>query len=225
MSREILVVAAHPDDEVLGMGGTIARHVALGDRVHVLFLSDGVGARDGSDDIQATARRENACAALAVLGAQPAGFRAFPDNQFDSVPLLQIIRAVEAVKQNLLPEMVYTHHGGDLNVDHRIACQAVLTAFRPQPGERCAEILAFEVASATDWASPRVSVPFLPETYIEITPYLAVLEQAYRCYGTELRDDPHARSIEAVLLGVRKRGREVGVDAAEAFTTLRRILR
>lgn len=225
MSQTILVVAAHPDDEVLGMGGTIARHVIQGDRVHVLFLGDGVGARSGSETHLVEERCLAAQSALSVMGAQPGRFLTFPDNRFDSVPLLEIIQAIEVVKRELLPTMVYTHHGGDLNVDHQIACQAVLTAFRPQPEEHCREILSFEVASATEWASPRSTAPFLPETFVEITPHLAILEEACRCYGTELRADPHARSLEAILIGARKRGREVGVEAAEAFMTLRRILR
>lgn len=225
MNREVLVVVAHPDDEVLGMGGTIARHVALGDRVHVLFLGDGVSSRQGSTEFQVEARRKCAQSALASLGAQLAGFETFPDNQFDSVPLLHIVQAVERAKQTLSPAMVYTHHGGDLNIDHRLACQAVLTAFRPQPGESCTEILSFEVASATEWSSPHVTVPFLPDTYVEITPYLNIFEQACRWYSDEMRVSPHSRSLEAVLLSVRKRGREVGVEAAEAFMTLRRVIR
>ena len=132
---------------------------------------------------------------------------------------------IEEVKQSLNPEVVYTHHGGDLNIDHRITCQAVLTAFRPQPGEPCTEILTFEVASATEWASPKINAPFLPETYVEITPQLSALEQACNCYADELREDPHARSLEAIKIGVRKRGREVGVEAAEAFMTLRRVIK
>ncbi|MHB1349609.1 MAG: PIG-L deacetylase family protein [Desulfobulbaceae bacterium] len=225
MSKKILVVAAHPDDETLGMGGTIARHVAAGDQVHVLFLGDGVSSRENFTKRQLKIRNECAREALKILGAQVAGFETFPDNQFDSVSLLSIIRAVETAKRSLTPEIVYTHHGGDLNIDHRLTCQAVLTAFRPQPGECCMEILSFEVASATEWALPQVSAPFHPNTYIDITPYLTVLEKACRCYAPELPNDPHARSLEAVMLGVRKRGREVGVEAAEAFVTLRRILK
>jgi LmbE family N-acetylglucosaminyl deacetylase len=225
MKRNILVVAAHPDDEVLGMGGTIARHTNLGDEVHVFFLSDGVSSREGSNEQNVKIRRECACAAMEILGGQIAGFGNFPDNQFDSVSLLSIVQAIEAVKKRIEPEVVYTHHGGDLNVDHRKTCQSVLSAFRPQPQEACVEILTFEVLSATEWASPRISAPFLPETYIDVSAYLSKLEQAYRCYSQELRPDPHARSVKALLLGVQKRGREVGLVGAEAFMTLRRIIK
>lgn len=225
MNKKILVIVAHPDDEVLGMGGTIIRHVTAGDLVHVLFLGDGVSSRKGCNEQLVKSRKTSASQALEVLGAQLAGFETFPDNQFDTVSLLSIVQAIESAKHSLMPEIVYTHHGGDLNIDHRITCQAVLTAFRPQPDESCREILSFEIASSTEWSSPQVTAPFHPDTYVEITPYLTVLKKACRCYQSELRSDPHARSIEAIMLGIHKRGREVGLKAAEAFVTLRRIIK
>ncbi len=224
MNKTVLVVAAHPDDEVIGMGGTIARHAENHDKIHVLYLSDGVGARGGGNDVQVQKRRSCALGALAVLGANSAGFKDFPDNEFDSVPLLRIVQAIETVKASFVPDIVYTHHGGDLNIDHQVTCQAVLTAFRPQPMEACREIMSFEVCSSTEWAYSRTD-PFLPDTFVDISDYLTRLEEACRCYGAEFRDDPHARSVEAILTNVQNRGRSVGVNAAEAFVTLRRVIR
>jgi LmbE family N-acetylglucosaminyl deacetylase len=224
MSKSVLVVAAHPDDETLGMGGTIARHCAEGDRVQVLFLANGVGSR-GADTASVQRRQVAATEACGLLGATVAGFLDFPDNAFDSVPLLTIIQAIEQVKRRLEPSLVYTHHGGDLNIDHRLACQAVLTAFRPQPGEVCGEIYSFEVNSATEWSHPSLGAAFAPDTYVEVSAFRAQLLDAYRCYREELLPDPHARSPRALEIALERRGREVGLEAAEAFMTLRRIIR
>lgn len=225
MTKRILVVAAHPDDEVLGMGGTIARHSESGDTVHVLFLGDGISSRTGTDDALVAARQHAADRACKILGASIVGFETFPDNGFDSVPLLSIAKAVEAAKRAVNPEVIYTHHGGDLNIDHRMTCQAVLTAFRPQPHEAFAEIRAFETNSATEWASPSITPPFLPDTYVDISLHLEQLLSAYVCYTAEMREEPHARSVEALRIAALHRGRQVGLHAAEAFVTLRRIIR
>jgi len=225
MTRRILIVAAHPDDEILGMGGTIARHVAEGDHVAVTFLGDGVGSRGQGDD-QAVARRQQAARAAAnVLGFEVLGFGSYPDNGFDIVPLLDLVRHVESIKHAFQPDWVYTHHGGDLNIDHRMTYQAVLTSFRPQPHERYEEIRCFEVNSSTEWADPRVFPPFLPDTYVDISAVLDQLLEAYGCYQDEIRPAPHARSMEALRVSSRNRGYQVGLEAAEAFMTARRILR
>ena len=224
MGKNVLIVAAHPDDEILGMGGTIARHVSAGDQVFIVFLGTGVGARDGRDD-EAVARRAAAAQKAAdVVGAQIVTIHEFPDNAFDSVPLLLLVQAIEAAKQVVNPDLVYTHHGGDLNVDHQLCCKATLTAFRPQPGENCREIRTFEVNSSTEWSAPSVSRPFQPDTYVDISATLDHLEAALSCYGEEMRASPHARSIEAVINAARRRGAEVGLIAAESFMVLRRVL-
>jgi LmbE family N-acetylglucosaminyl deacetylase len=224
MTENILVVAAHPDDEVLGMGGTIARHTAQGDRVFVLFLTDGVGARGGKDDDALQRRREAAESATELLGAEIVAFHDFPDNELDTVPLLALVKAIEDAKKKVSPQRVYTHHGGDLNIDHRRVSQAVLTAFRPQPGESCREIFAFEVNSSTEWSAPSVTTPFLPDTYIDISKQQDTLRAACQSYAEEMREAPHTRSIDSVLRAAKHRGSQVGLDAAEAFVTLRRII-
>lgn len=225
MKSKVLVVAAHPDDEVLGMGGTIARHVADGDSVNVLFLGDGVSSR-GEPSLQVVAERKlSAEKACAVLGAHIIGFETFPDNAFDSVPLIDIVKAVEKSKAQIAPDIIYAHHGGDLNIDHRISCQAVMTAFRPQPKETFAEIRCFEVNSSTEWAGMAGLLSFIPDTYADISMHLEKLLEAYACYAEEVRPEPHARSLESLKIAALRRGREVGVAAAEAFVTLRRIIR
>ena len=225
MNRQILVIAAHPDDEVLGCGGTIARHVTEGDFVHVLFLGDGVSSRGDSDFKLVNARKTSAVNACEGLGAAIMGFEKFPDNMFDTVSLLDIVRVIESAKKEINPQIIYTHHCGDLNIDHRITCQAVLTAFRPQPDEEFSEIRAFETNSSTEWSASAIMPPFIPDTFVDITQYLDKLLNAYSCYADEIREEPHARSLEALKIAALRRGREAGLQAAEAFMTLRRIFR
>jgi LmbE family N-acetylglucosaminyl deacetylase len=225
VSKRVLVVAAHPDDEVLGMGGTMARHRANGDLVSVLFLADGVGSRPNADGEHREKRREAARQACQILGARIHGFETFPDNAFDGVPTLSIIKAIEQAKQAIEPDLIYTHHGGDLNVDHRITARAVMTAFRPQPHETYTEICAFEIGSSTEWSHSALASGFNPDCFVDITAFLETKLQAYRCYTEEVRQDPHVRSLESVKITACYRGRQVGVHAAEAFVTLKRIRR
>ena len=225
MNKQVLIIAAHPDDEVLGCGGTIARHVKEGDPVHILFLGDGVSSRGNPDIKMIAARKKSAVKACEVLGAAIVGFEKFPDNMFDTVPLLDITRVVESAKREVNPQIIYTHHGGDLNIDHRITCQAVLTAFRPQPDEQFSEIRAFETNSSTEWSTSAIMPLFIPDTFVDISKYLDKLLDAYACYADEIREEPHARSLEALKIAALRRGREAGLHAAEAFMTIRRILR
>ena len=220
----IAVFGPHPDDQDLGMGGTIAAHSRSGDQVSLLFLGTGVGARMSSDNAEVKRRANAAEGAAHVLGAEIVQVHDFPDNAFDQVPLLELVQAIESAKRHVQPDLVYTHHGGDLNIDHRLCCQATLTAFRPQPNERCREIRTFEVNSSTEWSAPSVTPAFQPNLYIDIGQTLGQLESALRCYGEEMRDAPHSRAVESVLNAARFRGSQVGLDAAESFMVLRRIV-
>lgn len=224
-SKTVLILAAHPDDEVLGMGGTIARHTAAEDLVHVVFMTDGEGARGSSKG--AEGRRTAALSALDILGvaAQNIHFHDFPDNRMDSVPLLDIAQAVERHVAAINPAVVYTHHAGDLNIDHRLTHQAVLTALRPQPGSGIEKILAFEVSSSTEWAGPRMESAFIPHLHVDITPYWQAKLKALKAYAEEMRPFPHARSYEALEALATLRGVQAGTPKAEAFTLIREIIR
>lgn len=226
MTRIVLVVAAHADDEALGCGGTMARHAAMGDEVHVLFLADGVGAREGGaeQDAALSERRAAAKRAAAILGAQPPIFLDFPDNQLDTLPLLDITQAVESITGNLGPEIVYTHHAGDLNVDHRICNQAVLTAFRAFPGQSVRAIHGFEVCSSTEWAFASTRPAFVPTRYVDISTFVETKLAALDAYAMEMRPFPHARSSRTISALASWRGACVGCEAAEAFTTIREII-
>jgi LmbE family N-acetylglucosaminyl deacetylase len=226
----VLVVAAHPDDEVLGCGGTMARHAAEGDEVTIVILGEGWTSRDQSRD--ADARRSElsgleaaARAAAAIVGARAVEFGGLPDNRFDSLDLLDVIKVVEAIKARVRPTIVYTHSPGDMNVDHRVTHQAVLTSFRPMPGEIVEAIYTFEVASSSEWQGPDWQKPFVPDRWVDITGFVENKRDALACYPTELREFPHPRSLKAVEVLAAACGTQVGVAAAERFRTVREIRR
>lgn len=221
----VLVVAAHPDDEVLGCGGTIAAHVAAGDEVHVALLADGLGSRgaastDALDRHRAAARRANA-----ALGVAAVSFGDFPDNAMDTVPALRIATAVEALIAGVDPSVVYTHHPEDLNIDHRLVSEAVAVACRPLPGSRLVDLLFFEVPSSTEWRLGEAGGSFRPTWFVDVDPHLETKLAALRHYDHEMRPWPHPRSYEAVVHLARWRGASVGLAAAEAFVLGRRVSR
>ena len=219
--RTILIVAAHPDDEVLGCGGTMARHASEGDEVYVVFMSDGVTSRTGVESNEVEVRKQAAKDASNILGiVQSLRFLGFPDNRMDTVALLDIVQTLEQVINEIEPEVVYTHHSGDLNIDHKITHQAVMTACRPQPGFCVREIYSFEVLSSTEWSTNN---PFIPNYFVDISDTLELKVSAIKAYNSELRTFPHARSIESIKALAKYRGASMGIRAAEAFKVERLI--
>jgi LmbE family N-acetylglucosaminyl deacetylase len=218
--KSILVVAAHPDDEALGCGGTIAKFATQGHEVQVAFLADGAGAREAglrpSREVL-DHRREAARRACAILGACPPLFFDFPDNQMDTVPLLYIVQAVESLVATHSPSMVITHHAGDVNIDHQRTHQSVITACRPQPGYPVQTLLFFETPSSTEWLPASSGIPFVPNWFVDITATLDRKRSALHAYEDEMRPWPHPRSLAAVEHLARWRGATVGLEAAEAF--------
>jgi LmbE family N-acetylglucosaminyl deacetylase len=221
MSKQILVVAAHPDDEVLGCAGTIARHVSDGDKVYVVFMSDGVTSRTGVESNEVEVRKQAAKDASNILGiVQPPRFLGFPDNRMDTIALLDIVQTLEQVINEIEPEVVYTHHSGDLNIDHKITHQAVMTACRPQPGSCVREIYSFEVLSSTEWST---DTSFVSNYFVDISDTLELKISAIKAYNFEIRNFPHARSIESIKALAKYRGASMGIRAAEAFKVERLI--
>lgn len=223
MSQAILIVAAHPDDEVIGCGGTIAWHVARGDHVAVAVLADGVTSRSSAGEVDSIARDAAFRKSAEVLGVSQLFSLGFPDNRLDSVPLLDIVQALESVLQEVMPESVYTHHAGDLNVDHRIAHQAVLTACRPFPGQGVRSIYSFEVLSSTEWNTPGER-PFFPSVFVDVTPYVRIKLAALAAYRDEMRMPPHSRSEANIQNLLAYRGHSVGFNSAEAFVLVRQLV-
>ena len=221
MKRKVLVVAAHPDDEVLGVGGTVARHVIEGDTVNALLLGEGITSRGTSDTTnELTQLHEATKAAALVLGINEVKNLALPDNRLDSNDLLDIIRLVEEAVSKFEPDTKYTHFGGDLNIDHRITHSAVLTACRPTPSSTVNRIYAFETLSSTEWGLDNFGRQFRPRKYVDISQTMSAKVDALACYKSEIRSFPHARSIEAVEALALLRGSQVGLPKAEAFEIL-----
>lgn len=220
--KRILVVVAHSDDETLGCGGTIALQAEQGAEVTVMFLTNGVGARNsGSINAEALRRTEAARNASDILGVINIIQRDFPDNRLDSLPLLDIVQSIEPVIADLQPSVILTHFAEDLNVDHRVCHQAVLTACRPQPSHPVRTILGCEVPSSTEWAfsAPR----FAPNYFMDITAQLDKKMKALDAYHEEMRPAPHPRSASSIEALARWRGATAGCSAAEAFSVVRMI--
>lgn len=218
--KTILVVAAHSDDEALGCGGTIARHVAEGDTVYAVFLADGVSSREGNGNCELNKREEAAERARQILGITKNYYLGLPDNRLDALPLIEVIQPLERVISEIKPQIIYTHHYGDLNVDHRIAHQVVMTACRPLPGSSVREIYTFQVMSSTEWSAPGL-MPFLPNCTVDISPYLSIKEAALSAYDLEMRDYPHSRSLRHILALAQHNGAVSGFAAAEVFMLMR----
>jgi len=222
MTGSVAAMFAHPDDEVLACGASLAKHADAGDAVHVLILATGLTSRGEADKAAVEGLRRQARAAAAILGVTSIAFGDFPDNRMDTVPLLSVVQEVERFRAEVRPTLVYTHHGGDLNVDHRIVQQAVVTTFRPVPGTPPHEIRACEVNSSTEWSAAPLP-PFEPTMFEPVDATLERKVEALACYADEMRDWPHPRSLDGVRALARWRGAQCGRNSAEAFALVRRV--
>ena len=226
--NRVLVVAAHPDDEVLGCGGTIARHADAGDQVQVLIVAEGATSRQQKRDrLQAyeelSTLAQSAQKAGSLLGAAGVELLDLPDNRLDSLDRLDLIKRIEQRIDRHQPQVVYVHHAGDVNVDHRRLHEAVVTACRPTPGHPVKRLLSFEVASSTEWQPPGSASAFQPNWFVDISAQWQRKREALEAYESEMRPWPHARSLKAVEHLARWRGAQGGVEAAEAFCLLRQL--
>lgn len=216
MLNRILIIVAHPDDEVLGCGATIAKHTSIGDDVRVIFLSDGFSSR-----INGHQRNVSAVKASKLLGCSSPVFLNFPDNQMDNVPLLEIVKKIDTIIDKYNPNIIYTHHFGDLNIDHQITHRAVMTSCRPQPESNVREIYSFEILSSTHWQSSSMSNPFVPNYFVDVSNFITQKIQALACYDDEMRKYPHIRSYDSVNHLAALRGSVVGINLAESFVVER----
>lgn len=228
--RTVLVVAAHPDDEILGVGGTAARYAAAGDRVYALILGEGQTSRgvhrEDIDKAVVAELHQNTIESAKAIGYQEVFFADFPDNRFDQVDLLDIVKVVERQIQDLQPQIVYTHYSGDLNIDHQYTARAVLTATRPIGAYCVEEVYAFETLSSSEWNFDySAQSTFCPNVFVDISAYYIKKEQAIRCYVSELCQFPHPRSIEGMDVLSKTRGMAAGMERAEAFMLLRKMVK
>jgi LmbE family N-acetylglucosaminyl deacetylase len=221
----VLVVAAHPDDEVLGCGGAIAK--MSDEAVYIAILGEGITSRyrDRTEaDREEIAALHARCRSVAeFLGARDLFLYSLPDNRFDQVPLLDVVKVVERLVSDLSPRIIYTHHSGDLNIDHTVTHRAVLTATRPVVGCPVKEIYAFEVPSSTEWAFQRLERPFTPNVFVDISATIEKKITGMEMYESEARVFPHPRSPEALRVIARRWGTVVGLEYAEAFELIRSV--
>ena len=223
MSKKILIVASHPDDEVLGCFGTVARLIQEGYEAYTLILGEGKTSRD---DKRIVENKKDEIAKLNneiqdannVIGIKKVFVESFPDNRFDSVDLLDIIKVISKVKDEVKPDIIFTHYEHDLNIDHQITYKAVVTATRPMQDECVKEIYSFEILSSTEWNYP---ISFSPDTYYDISNTLDLKIKAMKEYTSELCEYPHPRSLEGIDLNAKYQGMRVGKKAVEAFKCIR----
>jgi len=226
--KRILVIAAHPDDEILGCGGAIARFATTSCEVHIMILAEGLTSRDHARNrekraTELTTLAQTAKQAGELAGAARVELLDFPDNRMDSLDLLDVVKPIERKIVDFSPDTIFTHCSSDLNIDHRITSQAVITASRPYPGQSVKNVLFFEVPSSTEWqfGAPAFTPNFfIPLSEDELEKKLAAL----KIYEGEMRPFPHARSLEAVQALARWRGASIGAAAAEGFISVRTIL-
>ncbi len=225
---KVLVVCAHPGDEILGCGATLALHVRQGHQVRVLVMGDGWTSRVKSvekakDVVDLDVIEKQARAALKLIGVEQVEYLRFPDNRFDTLPLLDLVKEVERVKQRFAPDILYTNSPFDLSVDQQKTSRAVVTAFRPQPGDNRTELFCFEVPSSTEWNVLGGTGNFSPNYFVDVSETLSMKISAFQQMGFEVRPWPHPRSIEAIEHQAKGRGASVGVAAAETFMLLRAV--
>ncbi len=233
MKNRILVVAAHPDDEFLGCGGTLINHRDNGDDIGILIMSEGSTSRDKKRNIL---KRQKELLELKKVAKKIANqikskfvkFNSFPDNRMDSVNFLDVVKKVENVIKTFKPNIIYTHHPSDLNIDHNIVYKAVMTSSRPVPNQSVKQILLFETLSSTNWSLSNLKKNnfFNPNYFHEIPKSsLKIKLNMLSMYKSEMKKWPHARSLKSVKALAHYRGSSIGCDAAEAFVLERHIVK
>ena len=220
----VCCIVAHPDDEALGVGGTLIKHAKSGDSVYIIIMSDGESSKDNKNDFNPK-RKNNAAKWADFAGCNLYKHYDFPDQKFDSIPRLNIIKNLEKDLLKIKPDIVYTHHVEDLNIDHKITSEIVLTALRPMSKvHSCKTILSFETPSSSD-QMPQIS-PFIfsPNYYVNINDVWNDKVASLNFYKKELRNSPHPRSLKSIEALAIKRGAESGLEKAEAFSVMRNII-
>ncbi|MEK7663900.1 MAG: PIG-L deacetylase family protein [Patescibacteria group bacterium] len=217
---KILVIAPHPDDEVLGCGGTIKKYVESGDEVYLCIITK-PRVPDWSEEYIASKQKEIE-ASNKALGFKETFFLDLPALRLDTIAQKDLNDQLIKICEKLKPQILYIPFFGDINHDHQIVSRAGLVAARPKPGSLVKKIFAYEVLSETEWNMPRDSV-FVPNYYEDISGFVDAKKEAMACYKSELKEYPHPRSLEGIEILAKKRGIEAGLEYAEAFMLIREI--
>jgi LmbE family N-acetylglucosaminyl deacetylase len=234
---KILIIAAHPDDEVLGMGGTIKKYTKSKNKVKIVILATGIFARRSQNlknstkynvkkDIkekmlkQKNILREESKEANKILGVKDIEFYDFPDNEMDTISNLEITKTIENIIEKFKPSVIYTHSPIDVNIDHKMIFYATLTATRPTRGNSVKEVYSFEIPSSSEW---NFTEAFNPNTFVDIEKELSYKIKAMQKYKSEIEKFPHPRSPKALEAIAHRWGTVSGVKAAEAFVLIRNL--
>jgi LmbE family N-acetylglucosaminyl deacetylase len=215
----VLVVAAHPDDEILGVGGTVAAHVDRGDSVQLAIMCGNGSVRYSKDD--ASQIHAEAQKAAGILGVNDLLLGSLPDQRLDTLPISQVAAEIESLLRSREPQIIYSHFCGDINRDHRVLAEAIMVAARPYAAPFVQEILMYETPSSTEWGFPQLSPSFQPNVFTDITATLEKKVQAFACYSAEICPEPHPRSLTALRDRARYWGSLVNRHAAEPFVSVR----
>lgn len=217
---KILVTCSHPDDETLGMGGTLYLNTKKGNEIFVLIFADGETSR-GMKTANVEKRKKQSKDALSILGITKSKFLNYDDQKLDSVPLIELAQEIEKIISQWKPEIVYTHFWGDVNQDHKAVFKATQIAVRPTPSQIVKELICFEIPSSTEWGVPNET--FVPNFFINIKSSIKRKIQAFEKYDKEVMKFPHPRSSEGIQIRSKYWGSTVGLEFAEAFIKLREI--
>jgi LmbE family N-acetylglucosaminyl deacetylase len=226
----ILIIAAHPDDEVYGVGGTIVKHVQAGDEVFVCMLTEGTTTqyrhqmKDDELNRLIEQKKQETLKAAEILGIKEVFFCDLPDMKLDMLSHADVNYPIEECVKNIKPEVVYTHHWGDVNKDHRLAFESTMVAVRPGFYTPIRKVLIYETPSSSEWNAPILTNLFIPNVFVDISSTLHLKIEAMKAYVSEMREFPHPRSIEAVTIYAQKRGLAVGREAAECFMSIREVI-
>ncbi len=230
-NKKILIVVAHPDDELLGLGATMNNLIKEQNcEVRVIILGEGITSRSEKRNTdqwsnELKIHKQNIIEAQKCIGYNSVKTYDFPDNRFDTVALLDIIKIIEKEKKAFNPEIIFTHHGGDLNIDHQRTFEAVITATRPMPNEKVKTIITFETPSGTEWIASTDPRKFNPNLFIEVSKENIFSKiKGMESYEFEKREYPHPRSAEALEIQANRWGISIGVEYAEAFCIVRTLI-
>ncbi len=226
--NKVLVVASHPDDEILGVGATIRKHVMNGDECYALILGEGITSRYDNRELYEKSKidslHKQVIEVSKIIGFKEVFLENLKDNRFDSYDLLDIVKVIEKYIYKIKPNIVYTHHYGDVNIDHKITFEAVLTATRPIGGNCIEEVYCFDTVSSTEWNFKNIN-NFKPNYFVDVSETMKYKIDAMKVYKDELREYPHPRSLENLEYSARRYGSIISTDYAEAFEVVRIIKR